>query len=126
MQKVGPGIQDVLFKDIDRLGNVLYACASGYFTGAKNSPTDLLIIGSIDEKRLNEFIENIQSTLNREIIYTPMNENEYRYRRNFHDMFLKQIFMGPYKELVNKLEPQLQPTEPVSAPGSAAIIRAKG
>lgn len=123
MQKTGPGIEDVLFKNIERLGDVRYACLSGFFTGAKEASTDLLIVGTIDENRLKAFIERIEKQLNREITYTPMTESEYRYRRNFNDLFLRQIFMHPYKELANKLDSQLQPTAAASPRSAASIVR---
>lgn len=115
MQKAGPTIEDVLFKNIERVGDVRYVCVSGYFTGAKDSPTDLLIIGNPDEKRLAEFVKRIEQQINREIVYTPMTENEYKYRRNFNDIFLKQVFAGPYKELINKIDARSQPSELVRA-----------
>jgi hypothetical protein len=109
MKKAGPGIEDVMFKNIERLGSIQYACVSGFFTGAKDSPTDLLLIGMIDEQRLANFVQRVEQQLQREITYTPMTVDEYRYRRNFNDIFLRQIFTNSYKELVNKLDSQLQP-----------------
>ncbi|MEK7556544.1 MAG: winged helix-turn-helix domain-containing protein [Patescibacteria group bacterium] len=109
MQKVGPGIQDVLFKDVERLGDVKYLCLSGYFTGTTQSPTDMLVIGSVSEPRLQQFVDRLEEHLGREVSYTPMTESEYKYRRNFKDLFLRQIFEAPYKEIINKLPPELQP-----------------
>lgn len=109
MQKVGPGIQDVLFKDLDRLGDIKYLCLSGYFTGAPASPTDILIVGAVNDQRLQNFIDRLEHQLNREVSYTPMTESEYKYRRNFNDVFLRQVFTGPLKEIINKLPPELQP-----------------
>lgn len=110
MKKVGPQVDDGLFKNIERIGNVQYACASGIFTGAKESPTDLLVIGNIDEKKLEKFAKQIESRLDREIIYTPITENEYRYRRNFNDIFLNQVFSNPHKVIINKLRESSQST----------------
>lgn len=109
MQKSGPGIEDVLFKDIDRLGDIRFAALSGFFTGTKDAPTDLLIVGTTNDARLTAFVQKLEKQLQREITYTPMTESEYRYRRNFNDLFLRQIFTHPFKELVNKLGPDLQP-----------------
>lgn len=122
MQKAGPGIEDILFKNIERLSGVTYACVSGFFTGAKDSPTDILIIGTVNHKQLEEFVQRIETQLSREVTYTPMPENEYRYRRNFNDLFLRSIFLNPYKELVNKLDPELQPLI-AKRPESAAVIQ---
>lgn len=109
MQKAGPGVEDVLFKHLVNVGTIQYACVSGYFTGAQEAPTDLLIIGNVDQQKLESFVKRIETQLNREISYTPMTFNEYRYRQNFSDMFLRQLFSGAYKELINKLPTDLQP-----------------
>ena len=121
MQKAGPGIEDVLFKNIERLGDIQYTCASGFFTGAKDSPTDLLLIGAINEQRLEAFVQRIERQINREITYTPMSLNEYKYRRNFNDMFLRTIFLNPHKVLINKLEQNLQPV--TSLHKESAVVR---
>jgi DNA-binding transcriptional ArsR family regulator len=111
MKKVGPaGVEDALFKHIDKVGEVFYACVSGYFTGSQGSPTDLFIIGNVDEKKLEQFAKGIESQIDREISYTPMTLSEYEYRVNFKDMFLR-IFGGPHKELVNMLPAELRPEE---------------
>ncbi|MDP3997836.1 MAG: winged helix-turn-helix domain-containing protein [bacterium] len=109
MQKAGPGVEDTLFKNMERLGDLKYACVSGYFTGAKESPTDILLVGSLNEERLANFIKRIEDQLDQEITYTPMTENEYRYRLNFNDLFLRNIFGHPYKELINKFDQRLDP-----------------
>ncbi len=121
MQKAGPGIEDVLFKNMERLGDVQFACASGFFTGSLKSPTDILLIGSIHEQRLEAFVQRIERQLNREITYTPMTVNEYKYRRNFNDMFLRTIFSHPHKVLINKLDQSLQPL--LGPQKESAIVR---
>jgi len=112
MSKAGPQIEDNLFKNVEKLGDVHFACATGLFTGAKNSPTDLLIIGHIDEQKLKYFARRIEQQIGNEITYTPITMNEYRYRRNFNDMFLRQIFSEPYTIIINRLEGDLRPTTP--------------
>lgn len=121
MQKTGPGIEDVLFKNVETLGDISFLCLSGYFTGASASPTDMFIVGNVSDKRLEQFAAQVEKKINREITYTPMTLNEYRYRRNFNDLFLRQIFSGPYKELINKLPQELHPTAPPREPASTLI-----
>ena len=115
-------MEDVLFKHIENTGDIQYVCVSGYFTGAKQSPTDLFIIGMVDERKLEIFAHRIETQINREISYTPMTMNEYQYRLNFNDMFLRQLFSGSYKELINKLPRDMQPHEVVKR-SSKSIIR---
>lgn len=109
MRKSGPQIEDSLFKHLQRVGDVYYACASGIFTGVENSPTDLLLIGNIDEQRLKVFVRRVERQIDREISYTPITLNEYRYRRNFNDVFLRQVFTAPFTEIINRLTSDLQP-----------------
>ncbi|MEX1112689.1 MAG: winged helix-turn-helix domain-containing protein [Candidatus Andersenbacteria bacterium] len=122
MKKSGPGVEDVLFKHIENVGDVQYACVTGYFTGATGAPTDLFIVGSINEQRLDMFAKRIEQQLGREISYTPMTMNELQYRMNFNDMFLRQVFGNPYKELVNRLPREFQPEE-VFSEKSPNIVR---
>lgn len=110
MQKAGPGVEDVMFNHLSNVGNVDYAAVSGYFTGAQGASTDLLVIGSIDEAKLQQFVARVEQQINREISYTPMTLNEYQYRLNFSDMFLRNFFIHNYKELINNLPQHLQPT----------------
>ena len=126
MQKAGPGIDDVLFKHLGNLGDIHYACVTGYFTGASGSPTDLFIIGNVDESKLAAFIKRIEEQVNQEISYTPMTLNEYRYRINFSDMFLRQIFSRSYKELINKLPNDLQPSEALTQKSTGVVQEANG
>src|SRR3989338_408530 len=109
MAKAGPLIEDSLFKNIEKLGDVQFACATGIFTQSENSPTDLFIIGTIDEQKLKYFARLIEHQIGHEITYTPITLNEYRYRRNFNDMFLRQIFTNPYTVIINHLEGDLRP-----------------
>lgn len=124
MQKIGPGIEDILFKDLERLGDIKYLCLSGYFTGTTTSPTDMLVIGSVNDARLQQFVDRLEQQLGREVSYTPMTESEYKYRRNFNDLFLRQIFEAPYKEIINKLPPELHPGHSPERK-SAVIIQEK-
>lgn len=109
MQKVGPKVDDGLFRNIDKVGNIMFSCATGFLTGHQESPTDLLIIGDIDEQKLKTFAARIEHQLGREITYTPMTLNEYQYRRNFNDVFLRQVFSGPFTVIINNLDQHLQP-----------------
>ena len=112
MRKAGPAVEDSLFKYLHRVGDVKYAAASGLFTGATDSPTDLFIVGKVDEAKLEAFAKRVEQQVGQEITYTPITENEYRYRRNFNDIFLRQIFAGPYKVIINRLDREIQPTSP--------------
>ena len=54
-------------------------------------------------------MKTIENHLGKEITYTPMTLNEFRYRLNFNDLFLNSIFQSTYKEVINQLEEPLRP-----------------
>ncbi len=122
MQKSGPGVEDALFKNIGNVGNVQYACVTGYFTGNPTALTDLFIVGDVQESKLEQFAKTIEQQIDREIRYTPMTLNEYQYRLNFNDMFLRQIFGGSFKEIINSLPATMRPKESMNQK-SRSIIR---
>jgi DNA-binding transcriptional ArsR family regulator len=124
MAKAGPGIEDALFKNVVRMGDVRYLCVSGYFTGAKSSPTDILLVGDIDEGRAESFVKMVEDQVGQEITYTPMTENEFKYRLNFNDLFLRSIFENPYKEVVNRLADKLQPSR-LTQQESSSVLRSE-
>ena len=121
MQKAGPGVEDVLFNHLSNVGKIEYAAVSGYFTGAKGASTDLLVVGSIDDAKLQQFVTRVEQQINQEISYTPMTLNEYQYRLNFSDMFLRNFFVHNHKELINSLPQHLQPSA-VTQPRSASKV----
>lgn len=122
MQKAGPGIEDTLFKNIERLGDIKYLCLSGYFTGVSDAPTDVLIVGDLNETHLDSFMKRVEQQLDRELSYTPMTINEFKYRLNFNDIFMRSILQKPHKILINKLEQSLNPDELVTQ-SSPSIVR---
>ena len=109
MQKAGPGVEDTLFKNIDRIGDVRLLVLSGYFTGAKESSTDMLLVGDFKEPVLAAFVKRIEEQLEHEIVYTPMPESEDKYRLNFNDLFLRTVFAASHKEILNRLSADLAP-----------------
>lgn len=97
------GTEDRLFEGIRRVGNVRLALLTGFFTQARYAPTDLLIVGDVDHRVFQEFIETIEEELGREINHTVMPLTEYEYRRSMKDHFLQQVAESRPVELINTL-----------------------
>lgn len=97
------GIEDRLFEGIRRVGTVQLALLTGFFTQSKTAPTDLLVVGSVREAALKEFISSIEDELGKEINYTAMTLTEYEYRRTMKDHFLQQVADSRPVELINTL-----------------------
>lgn len=103
--KSGKSVEDRLFEGIRKVGSVRLVLLTGFFTQAKQAPTDLLIVGDVREPALRQFVHGIEEEVGREINYTAMSITEYEYRRNMNDYFLRQVMASRPLELINTLTP---------------------
>lgn len=94
-----------LLDQIKRLGNVKLAVLSGVFApGNVNSRTDILIVGdNLKKKKLDNFFSQLESDMGKALSYTVMDINEFKYRLDMYDRFLRDILEYPHDKLVNRL-----------------------
>lgn len=92
--------------DIKVLGNVEIAFLTGQFTRDETSGTDMLIVGDINQTKLNKFIADLEEHEGKELRFTVMPEQEFKYRQQVNDRFLalvlaskKQILIDKHKQL---------------------------
>jgi len=89
------GLGSALVKNRSKLGNVHLAMLSGRFVRhlPKKSPddVDLLIVGSLILPELAHLIRAEESVRGQPINYTPMTEDELKFRRTRRDPFLNGI-----------------------------------
>jgi len=81
-------IENNLIEEIKNFGTVKYLALTGFFVGQENASTDMLIVGSVDKKKLSKLINAFQKDMNREINYTVMATVEFNHRRRITDRFL--------------------------------------
>jgi len=108
MHKTGKPLQDRLFEGINKVGTVKLVLLTGVFSQSKTAPTDLLIVGDVQEDVLKNFVLGIEEELGTEINYTVMTETEFEYRKNMNDNFLKEVYSSKNVELLNTLAPNLR------------------
>ena len=88
-----------------RLGNVKLLVLSGIFINSDQSRTDMLIVGdSVKKSKLEKFLMDIESELGRPLRYTVMDSDEFKYRKNMYDRFIRDIFESPHEKLINKVK----------------------
>lgn len=94
-----------LLRKIKGLGNIKLAIISGIFINNNDkSRTDLLIVGdNIKKGRLENFLAETESELGRHVQYTIMDTEEFKYRINMYDRFLRDILEFPHEKLVNRI-----------------------
>lgn len=77
---------------------------SGIFTGETRSLSDLLIVGKIKRSKFKEQLDILETDLGKEINYTIMDEVEYNYRLDIHDIFLYKLKQGKILKLLDRFE----------------------
>lgn len=80
-----------LVKKIKSLGNIGYLAFTGFFTDTNNAPTDILIVGRVNKKKLIQVMRRFQIELHFPVRYTLLSKNEFEYRMDITDRFLYDI-----------------------------------
>lgn len=94
-----------ILKAIQSSGRIIYLALTGFFVNRPDAPTDVMLIGSVDRKKIERLMRTFQDHFDREIRYTVMTKAEYEYRSGLTDRFLYGIMDGPKLEVINKLTP---------------------
>lgn len=93
-----------LLANIKRLGKIRLVVLSGIFLNDGASRLDLMIVGDDIKKRsLEKFLAMTESELGKTLRYTVMDTEEFRYRMNMYDRFLRDLLERNHEKLINKL-----------------------
>ncbi len=103
-------LKQSLVQEIQSRGDVDLLVFTGRFVDNPNVQTDILIVGSIDQKTLQKVVSEFEAELGYEINYTLMPKEEFLYRRQITDRFLFSILEGEKVVMVDKLKVTAQPT----------------
>lgn len=76
---------------------------SGMFLTNDSSPTDVLIVADVEQSKLLNIIQDLESELNREIKFTVLTEDEFKYRQEVADVFLHSVLNSKKIILLDKI-----------------------
>ncbi|HBR80270.1 MAG: putative transcriptional regulator [Candidatus Uhrbacteria bacterium GW2011_GWE2_45_35] len=107
-------LKQSLVQEIQSRGDVDLLIFTGRFVDSKEVQTDILIVGSIDQKALQKIVSEFEVELGYEINYTLMPKDEFNYRRQITDRFLFAILEGEKVVMVDKLQVTAQPVAEVT------------
>ncbi len=88
---------------VEHLASLKLFILSGIFVGMEGFATDILLVGSINRKRLAAIVREFEKELNHSINYTVMSIQEFNYRKDITDRFLYDILEGRKIVIVDKL-----------------------
>jgi hypothetical protein len=87
----------------NKAGKIKMWLFTGCFTDAKNSETDILLVGDIRPVLVSKLITEFEKKLGKSLRYTMMTEKEFNDRREIGDKFLYSIFEGKHVIVVDEL-----------------------
>lgn len=102
--KSSPASKEKLLENIKSLGRIKLALISGVFINSENSRADLLLVcDNIKENKLRAYLKNLEAEVGKEVEYVVFTTEEFNYRKDMFDKFLRDILEGPRELLINKL-----------------------
>ncbi|HXK37418.1 MAG TPA: hypothetical protein VJ553_07610 [Candidatus Paceibacterota bacterium] len=105
-----PAENDLLVKRINALGRVKLAVVAGIFVSRPEdltyeSPADLFIVcDDLDRTKLSRFLKSLEAEAGAEIRFGLMEKDEFKYRYDMFDRFLRVLLEGPHRKIINKLD----------------------
>jgi hypothetical protein len=92
-----------LVKELQEAGTLNLLLLSGKFIDNTDVASDILVVGDISEKKLQEAMQHLESQLAREVNYTYMPKDEFLYRLEVKDRFLVSLLQTDKVIMVNTL-----------------------
>lgn len=100
-----PRPEDRLIDRIKKIGGIKLALVSGVFLGQENTRADLVLVGdNMNQTRLKKLLAELEAEIGKELDYTTMSTQDFVYRFDMFDRFLRDLLEGPHKKLINKLK----------------------
>ena len=96
-------LEQDFIREIEKSAKVKLFMLTGIFVGMEESATDMLLVGSINRQRLAGLIKRFEKELSREVNYTIMSPQEFKYRQDITDRFLYDILEAKKIVIIDEL-----------------------
>jgi hypothetical protein len=93
---------DPIVTEFQQLGNVEIVLYTGQFTRDETSGIDILIVGDLNQTKLNKFMSELENKESKEIRFAAMTPSEFKYRRQVKDRFLSTVVSSKKQILLDK------------------------
>jgi len=90
-----------LAKAIRGTGHIELAFLTGQFTRDDQSGIDILIVGDTNQSKVENFIEELENTEKKELRYTVMPMDTYKYRIQINDRFIGSVLSAKKQVIIN-------------------------
>lgn len=96
-QELIQDLRDELEQDIS------FLLVTGKFTSKEDTPTDILLVGELDQGSVKKRIVEYEDKFDSEINYTIMQPEEFKERHQIMDKFLYSLFESDHVKVINDL-----------------------
>lgn len=87
---------------IKALGNVELALFSGQFTRDDSAGVDLLIVGDVNQAKVDKYVRELEAKEGKEVRYAVMDSKEFDYRKQVKDRFITAVLLAKKQVLIDK------------------------
>lgn len=84
------------------LGKVDLVIYTGQFTRDERAGVDLLLVGNVNKNALDKFIADLEAKEGKELRYTVMDPNDFKYRQQIKDRFISGILEAKKQVVLDK------------------------
>lgn len=88
--------------DLKKVGNVEAAILTGQFTRDESAGIDLLVVGDVNQTKLNNFVSQLEAKEGKEIRFAVITPSEFEYREQVNDRFLSSLAGAKKQVLIDK------------------------
>ncbi len=107
MKKSSVMVNKAFVQQLSKKGKIGLLLLTGKFIDREDIPSDILIVGEIDNKDIQKAVEEFEAEIGQEINYTYMPREEFTYRREVADRFLESLLDSEKIVLTNEIDPGL-------------------
>jgi hypothetical protein len=93
-----------IIQRLRKIGKIKLAIATGAFINSDDARVDLLVVGEkIKRAKLESLLHQWEANTGRELTYALMTTEEFKYRIDMFDRFVRDILESPHDKLINVL-----------------------
>ncbi|MBA2278936.1 transcriptional regulator [Candidatus Saccharibacteria bacterium] len=94
--------KDPMLVELSQIGNIELAIYTGQFTRDETSGIDMLIVGDVNQTKLQKFMQLLEEQEKKEVRYVVMGISEFTYRRQVKDRFITTVLAAKNQVLIDK------------------------
>lgn len=94
-------VEHPLAQPLRGVGRVELALLTGQFTRDERSGVDILIVGDVSQPKLAKFVTDLEQEEKKELRYTVMALNNFKYRMQINDRFISNVLASKKQIIIN-------------------------